>query len=36
MWLTEFAADHCVVLWGATTEVIDGIPDGEIDLVYID
>ncbi|MFT5105474.1 MAG: hypothetical protein ACI9UA_001095 [Pseudoalteromonas tetraodonis] len=33
---TEFAADRRVVLRGTTTEIIDEIPDGEIDLVYID
>ena len=33
---TEFAADRRVVLRGTTTEVIDEIPDGEIDLIYID
>lgn len=33
---TEFAADRRVVLRGTTTEVIDQIPDGEIDLFYID
>jgi len=33
---TDFAAYRRVVLRGKTTEVIDEIPDGGIDLVYID
>jgi len=33
---TDFAAAKRVVLRGKTTEVIDQIPDGELDLAYID
>ncbi len=33
---TEFAADRRTVLRGRTTEVIDAIPDGSVDFVYID
>ena len=33
---TEFAAPKRHILRGKTTEVIDRIPDGELDLVYID
>ena len=33
---TDFAAGKRVVLRGKTTEVIDQIPDGELDLAYID
>ena len=33
---TEHAADRRVVLRGTTTEVIDQIPDGTLDLAYID
>ena len=33
---TEFAAARRVILRGKTTEVIDQIPDGELDLAYID
>ncbi len=33
---TEHAADRRVVLRGTTTEVIDQIPDGSLDLAYID
>jgi hypothetical protein len=33
---TEFAADKRVILRGKTTEVIDEIPDGSLDFVYID
>lgn len=33
---TEFAADRRVVLRGRTAEVIEQVPDGSLDLVYID
>jgi hypothetical protein len=33
---TEFAHDRRVILRGKTTEVIDEIPDGELDFAYID
>ncbi|MGA8620413.1 MAG: hypothetical protein WB660_18050 [Candidatus Sulfotelmatobacter sp.] len=33
---TEFAAPKRVVLQGKTTEVIDHISDGELDLAYIE
>lgn len=33
---TEFAAERRVILRGRTTEVIDQIPDGSLDAVYID
>jgi len=33
---TDFAAAKRVILRGKTTEVIDQIPDGELDLAYID
>lgn len=33
---TAFAADRRIVLRGTTTEVIDKIPDGTLDAVYID
>ena len=33
---TEFAADKRIVLRGKTTEVIDQIEDGSLDMVYID
>jgi predicted O-methyltransferase YrrM len=33
---TEFAAAGRVILRGKTTEVMDQIPDGELDLAYID
>jgi hypothetical protein len=33
---TEFAKDRRVILRGKTTEVIDQIKDGELDLAYID
>jgi hypothetical protein len=33
---TEFAADKRVILRGKTTEVIDQLEDGSLDLVYID
>jgi hypothetical protein len=33
---TDFAAAKRVVLRGKTTEMIDQIPDGELDLAYID
>ena len=33
---TEFAADKRIILRGTTTEVIDQIPDGSLDFVYID
>ena len=33
---TDFAAGKRVVLRGKTTEVVDQIPDGELDLAYID
>ena len=33
---TEFAASRRVILRGKTTEVIDQIPDGELDFAYID
>ena len=33
---TEFAADRRVVLRGTTTEMIDKLPDGRQDAVYID
>lgn len=33
---TEFAATKRVILRGKTTEVIDQIPDGELDFAYID
>lgn len=32
---TDFAAGKRAILRGKTTEVIDQIPDGELDLVYI-
>ena len=33
---TSFASEKRVILRGKTTEVIDGIPDGELDFAYID
>jgi Methyltransferase domain len=33
---TDFAAARRIILRGKTTEVIDQIPDGELDLAYID
>lgn len=33
---TDFAASRRVILRGKTTEVIDQIPDGELDFAYID
>jgi len=33
---TEFARDRRLMLRGTTTEVIDQIPDGELDFAYID
>jgi hypothetical protein len=33
---TEFAAARTVLLRGTTTEVIDQVPDGDLDLAYID
>jgi len=33
---TDFAASRRVVLRGATTQVIENIPDGSLDLAYID
>jgi hypothetical protein len=33
---TEFAAGKRIILRGKTTEVIDRIPDGALDFVYID
>ena len=33
---TEAQADKRIVLRGRTTEVVDRIPDGDLDLVYID
>jgi Methyltransferase domain len=33
---TQFAGDKRVILRGKTTEVIDQIPDGDLDLAYID
>ncbi|MCU7926553.1 MAG: class I SAM-dependent methyltransferase [Candidatus Thiodiazotropha sp. (ex Dulcina madagascariensis)] len=33
---TNFAADKRILLQGKTTEVIDKIPDGELDFAYID
>ncbi len=33
---TDFAAGKRVILRGKTTEVVDQIPDGELDLAYID
>lgn len=33
---TDFAAEKRVILRGTTTEVIDQIPDGALDLAYID
>jgi len=33
---TDFAADKRIILRGKTTEVIDRIPDGELDFAYID
>jgi hypothetical protein len=33
---TEFAASRRVILRGKTTDVIDQIPDGELDFAYID
>ena len=33
---TEFAANRRVILRGKTTDVIDQIPDGELDFAYID
>lgn len=33
---TEFAANQRVILRGKTTDVIDQIPDGELDFAYID
>ncbi|HKF06075.1 MAG TPA: class I SAM-dependent methyltransferase [Candidatus Sulfotelmatobacter sp.] len=33
---TEFAADRRVILRGKTTDVVDQIPDGELDFAYID
>jgi hypothetical protein len=33
---TDFAASKRVILRGKTTEVMDEIPDGELDLAYID
>lgn len=33
---TEFAANRRVILRGKTTDVIDQIPDGELDFAYVD
>jgi hypothetical protein len=33
---TDFAAEKRVILRGKTTEVVDEIPDGELDFAYID
>ena len=33
---TDFAAEKRIILKGKTTEVADGIPDGELDFAYID
>jgi len=33
---TAFAGDRCVFLRGTTTEVVDGIADGELDFAYVD
>jgi hypothetical protein len=33
---TDFAAAKRVILRGKTTEVVDGIADGELDLAYVD
>ncbi len=33
---SEFACDKRVILRGKTTEVVDEIPDGELDFAYID
>src|SRR5947207_1225570 len=33
---TDFALNRRVILRGTTTEVIDHIPDGELDFAYID
>ena len=33
---TEFAASKRIVLRGTTTETIDRIPDGSLDMVYVD
>lgn len=33
---TDFAGNRRVILRGKTTEVVDEIPDGELDLAYID
>jgi len=33
---TEFAANRRIILRGKTTDVIDQIPDGELDFAYVD
>jgi hypothetical protein len=33
---TDFAADKRIILRGKTTEVVENIPDGELDFAYID
>ncbi len=33
---TDFARERRIVLRGKTTEMIDGIPDGSLDMAYID